>query len=83
VSSYTTNASNELTAIPGVTYTYDSNGNALTKTKSRCERISWPGSTPKRKKKKNPNRSNVGQEGDRRRQKAASVEQSAGRLGKK
>jgi RHS repeat-associated protein len=31
VSSYTTNASNELTAIPGVTYTYDSNGNTLTK----------------------------------------------------
>jgi len=32
VSSYTTNASNELTAIPGVTYTYDGNGNTLTKT---------------------------------------------------
>jgi RHS repeat-associated protein len=34
VSSYTTNASNELTATPGVTYTYDSNGNILTKTDS-------------------------------------------------
>jgi len=34
VSSYTTNASNELTAIPGVTYTYDSNGNTLTKVDS-------------------------------------------------
>jgi RHS repeat-associated protein len=34
VSSYTTNASNELTAIPGVTYTYDSNGNTLAKTDS-------------------------------------------------
>lgn len=32
MSSYTTNASNELTAIPGVSYTYDSNGNTLTKT---------------------------------------------------
>jgi RHS repeat-associated protein len=31
VSSYTTNASNELTAIPGVSYTYDSNGNTLSK----------------------------------------------------
>jgi YD repeat-containing protein len=34
VSSYTTNASKELTAIPGVSYTYDSNGNTLTKTDS-------------------------------------------------
>jgi RHS repeat-associated protein len=34
VSSYTTNASNELTATPGVSYTYDSNGNMLTKTDS-------------------------------------------------
>jgi RHS repeat-associated protein len=32
VASYTTNASSELTAIPGVSYTYDSNGNTLTKT---------------------------------------------------
>jgi RHS repeat-associated protein len=31
VSSYTNNASNELTSRPGVTYTYDSNGNTLTK----------------------------------------------------
>jgi RHS repeat-associated protein len=28
---YTINASNELTSIPGITYTYDSNGNTLTK----------------------------------------------------
>jgi len=34
VSSYTTNAANELTATPGVSYTYDSNGNMLTKTDS-------------------------------------------------
>src|SRR5467141_3204981 len=34
VSSYTTNASNELTAIPGVSYTYDSNGNTASKTDS-------------------------------------------------
>jgi len=34
VSSYTTNASNELTAIPGVSYTYDGNGNMLTKSDS-------------------------------------------------
>jgi RHS repeat-associated protein len=34
VSSYTNNSSNELTATPGVTYTYDSNGNTLTKTDS-------------------------------------------------
>jgi YD repeat-containing protein len=33
-SSYTTNASNELTAIAGVGYTYDSNGNTLTKADS-------------------------------------------------
>jgi RHS repeat-associated protein len=32
VSSYTTNASNELTATSGASYTYDSNGNTLTKT---------------------------------------------------
>jgi len=32
VSSYTTNASNELTATSNATYTYDSNGNTLTKT---------------------------------------------------
>ena len=32
VSSYTTNASNELTATSNATYTYDSNGNMLTKT---------------------------------------------------
>jgi RHS repeat-associated protein len=32
VSSYTTNASNELTATSSATYTYDSNGNTLTKT---------------------------------------------------
>jgi YD repeat-containing protein len=32
VLSYTNNASNELTATPGVTYTYDSNGNTLSKT---------------------------------------------------
>jgi RHS repeat-associated protein len=31
VSPYTVNSSNELTAIPGVTYTYDRNGNTLTK----------------------------------------------------
>src|SRR5260370_41758687 len=34
VSSYTTNASNELTATPSTSYTYDSNGNTLTKTDS-------------------------------------------------
>ena len=34
VSSYTANASNELTAIPGVTYTYDSDGSTLSKTDS-------------------------------------------------
>src|SRR5215472_694957 len=34
VSSYTTNASNELTATSNATYTYDSNGNTLTKTDS-------------------------------------------------
>jgi YD repeat-containing protein len=32
VSSYTTNASNELTATSNATYAYDSNGNTLTKT---------------------------------------------------
>src|SRR4029077_3000542 len=32
VSSYTTNASNELTASSNASYTYDSNGNTLTKT---------------------------------------------------
>ena len=32
MSSYTTNNSNELTATPNATYTYDSNGNTLTKT---------------------------------------------------
>ena len=32
VSSYTTNASNELTATSNASYTYDSNGNTLTKT---------------------------------------------------
>ena len=32
MSSYTTNASNELTATSNATYTYDSNGNTLTKT---------------------------------------------------
>ena len=34
VSSYTTNASNELTATSNASYTYDSNGNTLTKTDS-------------------------------------------------
>jgi RHS repeat-associated protein len=34
VSSYTTNASNELTATSNATYTYDSNGNMLSKTDS-------------------------------------------------
>jgi len=34
VSSYSTNSSNELTAMTGATFTYDSNGNTLTKTDS-------------------------------------------------
>ena len=34
MSSYAYNASNELTSKPGVTYTYDNNGNVLTKTDS-------------------------------------------------
>lgn len=34
VSSYTNNSSNELTSVPGTTYTYDANGNELTKTTS-------------------------------------------------
>jgi RHS repeat-associated protein len=34
VSPYTVNTSNELTAIPGTTYTYDNNGNTLTKVTS-------------------------------------------------
>ncbi len=34
VSSYTYNSSNELTATPSATYTYDNNGNTLTKTDS-------------------------------------------------
>jgi RHS repeat-associated protein len=42
VSSYTTNASNELTATSNASYTYDSNGNTLTKTVgSNTTSYSW------------------------------------------
>jgi RHS repeat-associated protein len=42
VSPYSVNASNELTAIPGTTYTYDSNGNTLTKvTSSGTTTFGW------------------------------------------
>ena len=42
VSPYSVNTSNELTAIPGTTYTYDSNGNTLTKvTSSGTTTFGW------------------------------------------
>lgn len=42
VSSYTTNASNELTATSSASYTYDANGNTLTKRLRRGRSLTGP-----------------------------------------
>ena len=47
VSPYSYNASNQLTAKPGVTYTYDNNGNTLTKvTGSNTTSYAWDFENP-------------------------------------